>query len=136
MDRSTSVSGSWAKSIDAAGMAADALGTLRMRVDRLHRIVGCIHTLNGSNVPVPWLFRLTASGGYDTSFAMTGSKLSPSVRSHGLACDGFAVASDGRIVLASYDGSNQYIMRFRTRLARHDLQRHRNADHRAQRQQQ
>jgi uncharacterized delta-60 repeat protein len=96
-----------------AGMAADALGTLRMRVDGKRRIVGCIRTFNGSNAPVPWLFRLTASGGNDTSFAMTGSKFVaiPSGAT-GLACDGFAVAGDGRIVLASYDGSNQYIMRF------------------------
>jgi len=97
-----------------AGMAADALGTLRMRVDAQHRIVGCVRTYSGPNVPVPWLFRLTASGGNDTSFAMTGSKFVPiPPGATGLACDGFAVASDGKLVLASYDGSNQYIMRFK-----------------------
>lgn len=97
-----------------AGMAADAIGTLRMRADGQQRIVGCIRTVNGSNVTAPWLFRLTASGGSDSSFAGTGSKFVgiPSGAT-GLACDGFAVGGDGRIVLASYDGSNQYIMRFK-----------------------
>ncbi|HET7064681.1 MAG TPA: hypothetical protein VFI49_10445, partial [Rudaea sp.] len=97
-----------------AGMAADALGTLRMRVDGQHRIVGCIRTVNGSNVTVPWLFRLTPSGGGDSGFAGTGSKfVAIPAGATGLACDGFDVAGDGRIVLASYDGSNQYIMRFK-----------------------
>ena len=97
-----------------AGMAADSLGTLRMRVDGQHRIVGCIRTVNPSNVVIPWLFRLTPSGGSDLTFAGTGSKfVSIPGGATGLACDGFNVASDGRIVLASYDGSNQYIMRFK-----------------------
>lgn len=97
-----------------AGMAADSVGTLRMRVDGQHRIVGCVRTVNPSNATVPWLFRLTVNGGNDTSFAGTGSKFVgiPSGAT-GLACDGFAVGGDGRIVLASYDGSNQYIMRFK-----------------------
>ncbi len=96
-----------------AGMAADATGTMRMRVDGQHRIVGCIRTINASNVMIPWLFRLTASGGSDSTFAGTGSKfVSIPGGATGLACDGFDVAADGRIVLASYDGSNQYIMRF------------------------
>jgi uncharacterized delta-60 repeat protein len=97
-----------------SGMAADATGTMRMRVDGQHRIVGCIRTINPSNVMIPWLFRLTASGGNDLTFAGTGSKfVSIPGGATGLACDGFDVASDGRIVLASYDGSNQYIMRFK-----------------------
>src|SRR4029078_8096458 len=57
-----------------AGMAADSVGTLRMRVDGQHRIVGCVRTVTPSNATVPWLFRLSVNGGNDTSFAGTGSK--------------------------------------------------------------
>lgn len=95
------------------GVAADSLGTLQLRIDGKQRIVGCVRTVNGSNVPFPWLFRLSANGATDLSFAGTGSKyVALPAGATGLACEGFDVTSDGRIVLASFDGGNQYIMRF------------------------
>ena len=97
-----------------AGMDAQVPGQLQLRTDGSNRIVGCIRTLNGQSKPVPWLFRLGANGATDSSFAMTGSKfVTIPAAATGLACDGFAVAGNGKIVLASYDGSNQYIMRFK-----------------------
>jgi uncharacterized delta-60 repeat protein len=96
------------------GMAADAPSYAKLSVDGQHRIVGCIRTLSPANTTVPWIFRLTPDGGNDTSFAGTGSKFVaiPSGASY-LSCDGFAVYPDGRILLASYDGSNQYILRMK-----------------------
>lgn len=102
--------------LSPAGMNAQTTWQMQTRIDNQGRIVGCIRTLNGANKPVPWLFRLTATGATDATFAGTGSKFLaiPAGATGGLGCDGFALAADGRIVLASYDGANQYIMRMKT----------------------
>jgi uncharacterized delta-60 repeat protein len=97
-----------------SGISVDYSQELRLRADAQHRIVGCIHTLDASNHPVPWLFRLLPNGGSDPDFAGTGSKFVPvPATATGLACDALAVYGDGRILLASLDGSNQYILRFK-----------------------